>query len=219
MKVVIIFSLIQVTLLLCVTNYCQSHSYTPSDDASWAIHSNRLSTLLTSDKQAIYDNYIDQCNKAAVEDQKREGRPRDTRFCTYNDGFRMRMNREQPSSVYNYTTLGYEKIKTPSQLFQLIQEFYHTNKHQASVEWPTVNTYQNLWEFPSTIVRLEDPVLKGGGVKLKEKVLQHAQNLLEEWVGQKLSPVSLYGVRQYHRGSILAPHVDRMPLITSAIST
>ena len=33
-----------------------------------------------------------------------------------------------------------------------------------------------------------------------------------------LSPVSLYGVRLYHNGSILAPHVDRMPLVTSCIS-
>ena len=33
-----------------------------------------------------------------------------------------------------------------------------------------------------------------------------------------LSPVSLYGVRLYHNNSILAPHVDRMPLVTSCIS-
>ncbi len=201
-----------------MTSHCQSLSYGPSDDASWAIHSNRLSTLLTDDKQAIYDDYITQCNQAAVDDQERNNHARNTRFCSFNDEFRIRMNREQPSSVYNYTQSGYKKIKTPPQLFQIIQEFYHANKHKASVEWSTINTYQNLWEIPSTIVRLEDPILEGGGEGLKALISQQAQTILEEWIGQKLSPVSLYGVRQYHRGSLLAPHVDRMPLVTSAIS-
>ena len=41
--------------------------------------------------------------------------------------------------------------------------------------------------------------------------------VLEAWTGQTLSPVSLYGIRLYHNGSILSPHVDRMPLVTSCI--
>lgn len=33
----------------------------------------------------------------------------------------------------------------------------------------------------------------------------------------ELTPVSLYGIRVYKEGAVLAPHVDRMPLISSAI--
>ena len=41
--------------------------------------------------------------------------------------------------------------------------------------------------------------------------------MLEEWTGLKLKPVSCYGIRVYKQGGILSPHVDRDPLVTSAI--
>ena len=43
------------------------------------------------------------------------------------------------------------------------------------------------------------------------------KEILEEWVGLELTVTSLYGVRVYTEGAILAPHVDRNPLITSSI--
>ena len=33
----------------------------------------------------------------------------------------------------------------------------------------------------------------------------------------ELSPTSLYGIRVYTEGAVLAPHVDRIPLVISAI--
>jgi prolyl 4-hydroxylase len=174
---------------------------------------------LSGDKQELYERYIQQCDLAAQEENRREGLPLDPHFCTFNDKYRIQMNREQPASVYNYTKLGYQKIRAPPRLFQLIQDFYQRNKHRASIEWSSVNTYQNMWEYPSTMVRIENSALEGGGSHLYNQITAEAQKVLEEWVGQKLTPVSLYGVREYHRGSLLAPHVDRMPLITSAIST
>lgn len=38
-----------------------------------------------------------------------------------------------------------------------------------------------------------------------------------EWTGQELTECSLYGVRIYPEGSVLATHVDRLPLVSSAI--
>jgi hypothetical protein len=35
--------------------------------------------------------------------------------------------------------------------------------------------------------------------------------------GQQLAECSLYGIRVYKTGAVLAPHVDRMPLVSSAI--
>ena len=41
--------------------------------------------------------------------------------------------------------------------------------------------------------------------------------MLSEWTGQKLKQTSLYGIRVYKEGAVLASHVDRLPLVTSAI--
>ena len=39
----------------------------------------------------------------------------------------------------------------------------------------------------------------------------------QEWTGQELTQCSLYGIRIYTEGSVLATHVDRLPLVSSAI--
>jgi hypothetical protein len=64
---------------------------------------------------------------------------------------------------------------------------------------------------------VEDTTLRGAGLVLKQKLWDAAQNTLEEWTGEKLTPCSLYGVRIYQEGAVLATHVDRVPLVTSAI--
>lgn len=38
-----------------------------------------------------------------------------------------------------------------------------------------------------------------------------------EWTGQQLAECSLYGIRIYKEGAVLATHVDRLPLVSSAI--
>jgi prolyl 4-hydroxylase len=183
--------------------------YEPFDDASWAIHSTKLSsTVLGGHVQRLYDDFIDKCDAAIG-----------SASCVNEDQFRLRMNREQPSSVYNYTKLGYEKIKAPPELFAMILDFYKKNKHRAETEWKNVNTYHNMWEAPPTIVHLNRKYKhSGGGGNLQTKIWDIARPLMEQWTGQELAPVSLYGIRLYHNSSILAPHVDRMPLVTSAIS-
>jgi prolyl 4-hydroxylase len=41
--------------------------------------------------------------------------------------------------------------------------------------------------------------------------------LSQAWTGQPQSSTSVYGIRIYQNNSILAPHVDRLPLVSSAI--
>jgi hypothetical protein len=67
------------------------------------------------------------------------------------------------------------------------------------------NTYHNMWEIPPTIMHMNQPKFKGGGPQLQSQIWHVAKELMEEWSGQELSPVSLYGIRLYHNGSILAP--------------
>jgi len=52
---------------------------------------------------------------------------------------------------------------------------------------------------------------------LKQKVWDAARETIQEWTGQELTQCSLYGVRVYKEGAVLATHVDRLPLVSSAI--
>lgn len=85
------------------------------------------------------------------------------------------------------------------------------------------------------MVSVEDSGLRGGGYTLKQKIWDAAREVrlrpkmeshlltnfhlktIGEWTGQELTQCSLYGVRVYKEGAILAPHVDRLPLVSSAI--
>lgn len=62
------------------------------------------------------------------------------------------------------------------------------------------------------MVSVEDPTMEGGGYVLKSHIWNAARNTIEEWTGQRLVECSLYGIRIYPEGAVLAPHVDRLPL-------
>jgi hypothetical protein len=55
------------------------------------------------------------------------------------------------------------------------------------------------------------------GYRLKQKIWNMAKETIQEWTGEELTQCSLYGIRVYHEGAVLATHVDRLPLVSSAI--
>lgn len=67
------------------------------------------------------------------------------------------------------------------------------------------------------MVSVEDTRLRGAGYNIKRKIWGAARDTIQEWTGEELTDCSLYGIRVYTEGSILATHVDRMPLVSSAI--
>jgi len=67
------------------------------------------------------------------------------------------------------------------------------------------------------MISVEDAQLRGGGNRLKQQIWDAARDTIQEWTGQELTQCSLYGIRVYQDGAILAPHVDRLPLVSSAI--
>ena len=82
------------------------------------------------------------------------------------------------------------------------------------------NTYTNHWESPSYLLSVEDDEnfnLRGGGNPLRSKIWNAIQPLMEAWLGQDLQPCMMHGIRVYTEGAVLAPHVDRLPLVSSAI--
>lgn len=131
---------------------------------------------------------------------------------------RVEMSLNQPQSMKNYTEMGFKKIRTPEHLFKLIKDFWEKNKETRKEErWFVGNTYTNHWESPTKMVSVEDTSLRGGGSQLKQKIWDAAKETMEEWTGEELTQCSLYGIRVYPEGAILATHVDRLPLVSSAI--
>mmetsp|Transcript_4709 Transcript_4709/g.7336 ORF Transcript_4709/g.7336 Transcript_4709/m.7336 type:complete len:447 (+) Transcript_4709:128-1468(+) len=190
--------------------------YTAFDSASWAITTtNKLSPVLGEHVQSKYDNFILGCNVATYKGDS-PIKARENEQCNIEDADRTKKNREQPVSVYNFTKEGYKKIRAPTELFSLIKEYWRKNRDLAEPEFDEMNVFYNGWESPTTIAHIGHEHT-GGSPKLEKKIYNLTRPLLEEWTGQYLSPVSVYGIRIYQNGSILAPHVDRMPLVTSAI--
>ena len=59
--------------------------------------------------------------------------------------------------------------------------------------------------------------LTGGGPALYDSISGATQDILSKWAGQELAMTSVYGIRIYKEGAVLSSHVDRLPLVISAI--
>lgn len=79
------------------------------------------------------------------------------------------------------------------------------------------SVYHNKWDASPTLIGLHNTTLEGGGEQLTSYIWDAAKQILEDWTGQYLAHCNIWGIRTYHNGSILTPHVDRNPLVVSAI--
>lgn len=162
------------------------------------------------DRQSAYNDLVAGC-------KKHYGLLKGT-ACSVTERDRIAMNQRQPSSMTNYTDLGFKKIRAPAHVFKIIREFWERNKDRQTEEaWFTGNTFTNYWDSPTYMVSVENARLRGGGGGLKKQIWDMSRNTLQQWTGEELTPCSLYGVRVYTEGAMLATHVDRMPLVSSAI--
>jgi prolyl 4-hydroxylase len=80
-----------------------------------------------------------------------------------------------------------------------------------------IHCFGAQWTAPTYMVNVEDMRLRGAGSSIKRKIWDAARDTIQEWTGEELTDCSLYGIRVYTEGSVLATHVDRMPLVSSAI--
>lgn len=136
--------------------------------------------------------------------------------CDANEDQRMSMNLEQPRTQLNYTSMGFEKRKMPNQLFEVLSSYFNQYRHTAASEsWPDASVYVNHWDRPTSFITTENKAFRGDN--LDNFIWDTVQPIIEEWVGRRVVPVSLYGIRIYHEGHILSTHVDRIPLVSSAI--
>ena len=144
--------------------------------------------------------------------------------CGATERQRMTNNREQPSGQTRYTEVGFRKQAVPGGLWGRVRSYWEASRKEFKREaWPKGNTYTNHWESPTYMLSLEDADSdprgphRDSGRALRGAIFEALEPILEEWTGQKLKRTSLYGIRVYQEGAILAPHVDRHPLVSSAI--
>ena len=163
------------------------------------------------DRQKFYEDYLQGCRdhwKTAGEDE----------MCDVYEEQRIERNNQQPQSMVNFTDVGYKKIKAPEHVFKLLLDFWEANKdHEEDESWSPGNIFVNYWSSESKFVNVEDEEYVGGGDHLLDTLWEASVQTISEWTGQKLVPSSLYGIRVYKEGAVLSPHVDRLPLISSAI--
>ena len=175
-------------------------------DTSFPIHHNTF-----TDKHSVhakrYQRSMQGCYKAFSRGE-----------CDATERARIAMNFDQPRTQHNYTEIGFKKMRVPAQIWPDILKFWEENKEkEAAEDWPPGNTYVNFWESPSYMVSFENRALRGG-MDMKARIWAAVKPIISEWVGGKeLMETSLYGIRIYRPGSILATHVDRLPLVSSAI--
>lgn len=167
------------------------------------------------DMQSPYETFMSQCREA---NRNPKRPPVDRSRCDESEAGRIRMNLMQPQSMINYTSFGVKKVRAPGKLMTLLTKFWEDNRNLAYPEdWAEGNTYTNNFLTPSYMLAIENSDLPGGGKTLQKMVWDAAVDTIQKWTGQNLQPSSLYGIRVYKEGAILAPHVDRLPLVSSAI--
>jgi hypothetical protein len=197
---------------ICSTNYpWLPHNVDPNRNPTPPEYKDMPLQVL-GDRQAFYNNYIDGCKKYWDENGG-EGH-----LCKEYEAQRLDHNTDQIPSMVNFTDIGYKKIRAPEHVFELLVEFWEANKDKQSDEsfFPG-NVFINYWETETGFVDVANADLEGGGDDLMDELWKSSVDTISEWTGQQLVPSSLYGIRVYKEGAVLSTHVDRMPLISSAI--
>lgn len=186
-------------------------------DVSWPIHHSIKSDSTVFAKGSRHQAYVKHLQ--GCRSFYRKISETAARSCDSYEFDRILMNKRQPQSMQNYTDLGFAKIKAPPKVSKLIQDFWEANKHKQIPEaWPEGNVYLNHWDAPSMMVSVDDTNLRGNGYTLKKKIWEASHSTISAWTGgQDITPVSMYGIRVYRNNSVLVPHVDRLPLVASAM--
>ena len=190
-------------------------------DCSWPMHSFPLRHPNWEENHHVvhrYLQYMEGCSEYYSEEE-----------CRTSDRERMAMNYYQTAAMQNYTSAGYAKVEAPKAVVDTLQSFYHEHQRQHMIreKWPPGAIYTNHWSAPTKMVPLDGlptataTTTMGDQPSLSKQqraeIIAQIQPILETWSKMPLIPTSLYGIRQYGRGSILSPHVDRLPLVISAI--
>ena len=188
-------------------------------------------------RDKLYNEYISGCYQKYTH-----------QVCNDSEESRISMNIHQPSNVmFNYTKVGYIKLRAPPELITQITKFWKEEQHryyysnnnmhnnnnnynnddddddnysfitQLRNETYDMNnmeniaSYSNHWISPSKILHLSS------SPNLRKLIHDKIQPIVESWSNIEVTPSSMVGIRIYASGSVVAPHVNRAPLVLSAV--
>lgn len=109
------------------------------------------------------------------------------------------------------TRTGWRRMEIPADLFKRIRDYYHEHRNDSEAEFvPGGYVHGHADSHSSEVAQLPDTT--------KAQVLAELKPLMEEWAGVPLEPVTVYGIRTYLPGAMLAMHRDRIEThIASAV--
>lgn len=175
-------------------------------DVSFPMHHHNVTTLPSpfgDTRRKFYDDYLQGCKDYFKDDS-----------CDKSERHRISMCVDQPRISQNFTTLGFAKIRAPlairKPLKALWDEYYLGGEVEERV--PAGNTFTNQWQQYSYVWNTNND-----GLNLQRELMEAVRPILEKWTGVTLSPALLFGIRYYIKQAVVAPHVDKAPLVVSAI--
>lgn len=186
-------------------------------DVSWPMHHDTISfdrpnnPLGADTRQFAYKEYLQGC----IGDETQGASNNYLEECRRFESDRISMNLRQPANSQNYTHAGFAKVETPPGVLRRLQEVWDEASPSSKVleRWERGNTYLNHWESPTYMIDITQILSHAE----QQQLVQAVQSVLEAWTQQSLILTSLYGIRVYGNEAVLAPHVDRLPLVSSVI--
>jgi prolyl 4-hydroxylase len=110
------------------------------------------------------------------------------------------------SQLPKLTEKGFKIVKVPNQTWRLIEDAYKLLQSVKTVE---------TWDGIANIIHDKDgnsPVEifnMDHCFRIKEIIQEELKQIHEEFAGQPIEPVCIYGIRSYMNGAILENHIDR----------
>ena len=110
--------------------------------------------------------------------------------------------RQPHELIPRYTAEGIKKLSMPAKLFKALQQFYYTandaDQRDEFVEGEFLQSDTN--RTPSTMLDLNE--------ELRQLARDELRPICEKWSRKELELTSIYGIRDYARGTSLKMHTD-----------
>lgn len=121
-----------------------------------------------------------------------------------------------PKHIKQYTKSGVKLTQIPKELNEWLLGFYDRNKDKPEYEkWSDDATHMSYNEQKTKFYNLDNEF------DAKEHYVNtYLKPILEKWSNKTLKLTAFYGIREYHDGDWLKPHIDRIDthVISATIS-
>ena len=109
---------------------------------------------------------------------------------------------KQPVLLPTLTNVGYRVRQIPKMLFEEIQGFYRSHKHLRERETMKLEPAVNQDTVATSMVHLDAP--------MSERIAEVIKPMVQDWLDRTVELTRMYGIREFHKGNILRPHVARV---------